>query len=80
MGQQRTDTINQLAAKQRVADSRKCPSCGRRSALSSRYELRDDLGIRRIGSARQCNYCGHETGVRNGEVFGTARTLSDERD
>lgn len=65
----RGDTANQREAKLRVAESRRCFHCGRKSAMSSRYELRDDLDIRRIGSARQCNYCGAIYGVRNGEVF-----------
>lgn len=68
MGQQRTDTNQQLAAKQRVANSRKCHACGRRSAMSTRYELRDDFE-QHIGSARTCNYCGAVRGIVNGEPF-----------
>jgi hypothetical protein len=69
MGQQRTDTSSQLAAKQRVADRRRCPACNRRSALSTPGEIADDYG-RRIGRYRKCLYCGHEVGIKNGETFG----------
>ena len=64
MGQQRTDTQNQLAAKQRVADRRRCPKCNRRSALSTRGELADYGRV--VGHYRTCLYCGHEVGVLNG--------------
>lgn len=46
MGQNRTDTPNQREAKQRVADRRQCRACGRRSAMSTRIELRGDRGKR----------------------------------
>ena len=62
-------TANQRAARFANAEKRKCPRCLRKAALSTKYELQDDFG-RRIGLARECNYCGHEVGVRNGEPFG----------
>jgi hypothetical protein len=70
----RHDTANQRDAKVRTAEKRKCPRCLRKAALSSRYELRNDIGTRRIGSARECNYCGHEVGIRHGEPFGRGVT------
>lgn len=63
MGQNRTDTANQRAAKQRVADRRQCPRCLRRAALSSPV----DDGM---GKFRQCHYCGHEVGTFGGRTYG----------
>lgn len=63
-------TANQRAALASLADKLKCPRCLRRHALSSRYELRGPDGVKRIGSARQCRYCGHVVGIRDGEPFG----------
>ena len=63
MGQNRTDTANQRAAKARVADRRKCPRCLRRAALST--PIRDD-----VGTFRECLYCGHQVGTYYGASFG----------
>jgi hypothetical protein len=68
MGQNRNDTNQQLAAKQRVAERRRCFQCARKSAMSSPYELRDDYG-RRIGTERTCNYCGARRGIVNGQPY-----------
>lgn len=66
----RYDTANQRDAKRRTAEKRRCPRCQRRAALSTRYELRNAADTRRVGSARECNYCGHEVGIRDGVPFG----------
>lgn len=73
-------TANQRAARATVANGKlRCPNCGRGAALSARYELVDGIG-RRVGSARECRYCGHEVGVRHGESFGRpARDLAARR-
>jgi hypothetical protein len=47
----------------RSAQSRKCPRCLRLAAMSQRVTHPD-------GSARRCNYCGHECGISFGETFG----------
>lgn len=46
-----------------VAEHRKCPRCLRKAALSERVRHAD-------GSARRCNYCGHEVGITMGQAFG----------
>lgn len=53
-GRSRRDTANQRAARQRVADTLQCPSCGRRNALSARY--REDMGDH-VLVIRYCRYC-----------------------
>lgn len=47
-----------------VAKSRQCPRCLRKAALSSRVRWEG------VGSARKCNYCGHEVGITYGVPFG----------
>ena len=42
MGQQRTDSYEQRAAKQRAALRKQCPSCGRKSAVSRTYDPEQD--------------------------------------
>lgn len=54
MGQTRTDSNQQVAAKRRGAEKRRCPYCGRGNALSRI----DDEFIR----AKVCRYCGYERG------------------
>jgi DNA-directed RNA polymerase subunit M/transcription elongation factor TFIIS len=54
-GAYRKNSPAQMAARQRVAETRRCPSCGRRNALSA--AMRDDWGDR-IMVFRQCRYCG----------------------
>ena len=48
----------------RVAAFRKCPRCQRKAALSARVRWEG------VGSARRCNYCGHECGSMYGKPFG----------
>lgn len=55
MGQTRTDSNQQIAAKKRGAEHRRCPECKRGNALS-------DMSIPDVQSARQCRYCGYADG------------------
>lgn len=48
----------------RSAESRKCPKCQRKAALSAPHIMEG------VGRARRCNYCGHEVGIIYGESFG----------
>lgn len=48
----------------RVAESRRCPRCLRKAALSAPVIWPGE------GRARRCLYCGHEVGTLNGESFG----------
>jgi len=68
MGQNRTDTSNQLAAKQRVADKRKCKECGRRSAMSTPITLVNEYGDP-VGRERTCLYCGAVVARAEGKTF-----------
>lgn len=67
-------TANQREARKTVAKRLTCPSCERKNALSSRYELVAEsgplAGVRVEGSARECRYCGHVVGIRNHVPFG----------
>ena len=72
MGQVRQDSHEQRAAKQRVADSRRCPACDRRSALSSPKPFVDDFDGEVVGRVRECLYCGHAVGSLLGKSFGRA--------
>jgi hypothetical protein len=51
-------------ASSRTAQSRKCPRCQRKAALSAPTIWPGE------GRVRGCLYCGHEVGLRNGEPFG----------
>lgn len=45
------------------AKRRRCPRCLRKAALSAPVYWPN-------GHGRRCNYCGHEVGIIDGEVFG----------
>lgn len=71
MGQNRTDTAIQIAAKVRGAETRKCKCCGRKNAMSTPawYDVERD-GWQ--GTIRICRWCGaSKTFARVGDQYET---------
>jgi hypothetical protein len=56
MGQNRSDTGPQRAAKRRRAEERRCPTCGRGNALRIGNEAWDDTDARVYVTIRQCRW------------------------